>query len=194
MDCKLVCDYLRPAHTEDGIVVWIPKDKVLFGGNEVRRPGGRYGNIGDATLKEWSDTIFKVKEIYGTAKIVVPGHGRYGGVELPDYTIGLYKPSKWGNVLKMHNVGVLPVFTDYDDIFEIAQSDSIAGNKRYLKEAVVFVNHSRKHLKVASPQIVHRVDEKMISSDAGRLQIFNKETNVLIEYLYYKAIRPFKNG
>lgn len=184
----VVCDYLGPAHTEDGIVVWIPRDKVLFGGNEVRSPGGWYGNIGDANLKEWSNTISRVKEMYGTAEIVVPGHGQYGGVELLDYTIDLYKPSKWGKILKIHDARVLPVFNDCDDIFEIAQSDSTAGNKRYLKEAVVFVSHSQRYLKIASPEIVHRVDEKMISSDAGRLQIFSKETNGLIEDLYYKKL------
>lgn len=185
---KVIAHYLGAAHTEDGIVVWIPKDKILFGGNEVRSVEGWYGNIGDAVLKEWSNTISKVKENYGTAKIVVPGHGKYGGIELLDYTINRYKPGKWGNILKTQNIQVLPVFNDHDNIFEIAQSDSIAGNKRYLKDAVVFVNHSRKYLKVTSPNIVHAVDDKMISSDTGRLQIFDKGTNELIEDLYYKQL------
>lgn len=185
---KIIAHYLGAAHTEDGIVVWIPKDKVLFGGNEVRSFGGWYGNIGDANLKEWSNTISKVKENYGTAKIVVPGHGKYGGVELLDYTINLYKPNKWGSILKSHNVQVLPIFNSFDNILEIAQSDSIVGNKRYLKDATLFVNHSQKYLKIISPSILHSVNEKMISSDFGRLQLFNKETNELIEDLYYKQL------
>lgn len=185
---KVIAHYLGAAHTEDGIVIWIPKDKVLFGGNEVRSFGGWYGNIGDADLKEWSNTISKVKEIYGTAKIVIPGHGKYGGVELLDYTIDMYKPSKWGNILKTHNILVTPVFNDYDHIFEVAQSDSIIGNRRYLKDAIVFVNHSQKYLKIMSSDIVHSVDERMICSDTGRLQIFNRETNELIEDLYYKQL------
>jgi len=145
---KIIAHYLGAAHTEDGIVVWIPKDKVLFGGNEVRSSGGWYGNIGDANLKEWSNTIQKVKENYGTAKIVIPGHGKYGGTELLDYTINMYKPSKWGHILKTHNIQPLPIFNDFDNIFEVAQSDSIAGNKRYLKDATVFVNHTQKYLKI----------------------------------------------
>ena len=48
----------------------------------------------------------------------------------------------------------------------------------------VFVNHSQKYLKIVSPSIVHRVNNKMISSDSGRLQLFNKETNELIDDLY----------
>jgi len=185
---KVIAHYLGSAHTEDGIVVWIPKDKILFGGNEVRNAGGWYGNIGDANLKEWSNTISKVKELYGTAKIVISGHGQYGGVELLDYTIDMYKPSKWGNILKIHDIQVLPVFNNFGDIFEVAQSDSVIDNKRYLKDAIVFVNHSQKYLKVISPNIVHNVNERMISSDAGRLQIFNKETNEMMEDLYYKQL------
>lgn len=185
---KIIAHYLGMAHTEDGIVVWVPKDRVLFGGNEVRSYGGWYGNIGDASLKEWSNTILKVKEIYGTAEIVIPGHGISGGVELLDYTIIMYKPSKWGAILKMHNMQVLPVFNNFDNIFEVAQSDSTVGDKRYLKDATVFVNHSQKYLKIVSPSIVHRVNNKMISSDSGRLQLFNKETNELIDDLYYKQL------
>ena len=35
---------------------------------------------------------------------------------------------------------------------------------------------------------MHSVDDKMIFSDFGYLQIFNKETNELIEELYYKQL------
>ncbi|MPM75977.1 hypothetical protein SDC9_122972 [bioreactor metagenome] len=100
----------------------------------------------------------------------------------------MYRPSKWGNILKIHDIQVLPVFNDYDIIFEIAQSDSIIGSKRYLKDAVIFVNHSKKYLKVISPNIVHEIDRKMIYSNSGRLQIFSKESNKLIEDMYYKEL------
>lgn len=87
---KIVCHYLGEAHTPDGIVVWIPGEKILFGGNEIRNDNGWIGNIADANLREWSKTAQRVKENYGNAKFVVPGHGKYGGVELIDYTINLY--------------------------------------------------------------------------------------------------------
>lgn len=185
---KIIAHYFGESHTEDGIVVWVPKDKVLFGGNGVRSIGGWYGNIGDANLKEWSNTISKVKDYYNTAEVIIPGHGKYGGKELLDYTINMYKPSKRENILKTNDLQVHPVFNDYDDILEIAQLDSIEGNKRYLKDAVVFVNHSKRYLKVIAPSVVHDVGRKMISSDSGRLQIFTKETNKLIEDLYYKQL------
>ena len=59
-------------------MVWLPNEKILFGGNQVRAKGW-YGNIGDANLREWSNTIARVKDLYGDAKIVIPGHGHYGG-------------------------------------------------------------------------------------------------------------------
>ncbi len=187
---KIICHFIGAAHTVDGIVVWIPKEKILFGGNEVRSLGSWYGNIGDADLKEWSHTIHRVKEKYGAAKIVIPGHGKYGGTELLDYTIDLYQPSKWGRILKSNNIQALPVFNDYGDIFEVAASDSVIRGKRYLTDAIAFVNHQKqnRYLKIQSQNIVHNVDDKMISSGSGRLQIFDKQTNELIEDLYYKQL------
>lgn len=185
---EVIADYLGPAHTEDGIVVWIPKDKILFGGNEVRNLGGWIGNIGDANLSEWSETITKVKEKYSSAKIVIPGHGQYGDAELLDYTINLYKESKWGKILRDNNIQVLPVFNNFDSIFEIAESDSVAGNKRYLKDAIIFVSHSKKYIKITAPAVVHSVDEKGIYSDCGRLQLYNRKTNELMDDLYYKQL------
>jgi metallo-beta-lactamase class B len=48
------------------------------------------GNLADANLKEWSNTVGKIKEKFSSAKIVVPGHGRSGGIELLDFTINLF--------------------------------------------------------------------------------------------------------
>lgn len=177
--------YLGAAHTEDGIVVWIPEEKILFGGNEVRSLGGWFGNIGDANLKEWSNTVKKVKECYGDAEIVIPGHGKYGGAELLDYTIKLYRQD---GVLKEDNQVVPPVFNGSDFMIEAAMSDSIAGEKRYLKDATVFVNHSKKYLRITSPGIMYTTGEKMLSSDSGRLQIYRKEGNELIVDLQYNQL------
>lgn len=187
-NASIICDYLGETHTEDGIVVWIPEEKILFGGNGVRSIGSWYGNIGDANLKEWSNTISRVKDKYGDAKIVIPGHGKYGGTDLLDYTINLYKPHKWGKILKYHDIQVLPVFHQYGDIFEIAESDSIAQGKRYLNNATAFMINNERYLKIQSPTIIHEPDNKMISSGYGRLQIYRKETNQIIQDLYYNQL------
>lgn len=48
------------------------------------------GNLSDANLKERANTVERVKDEFKTAKIVIPGHGAHGGVELLDYTIQLF--------------------------------------------------------------------------------------------------------
>lgn len=187
---KVICHFLGAAHTDDGIVVWIPKEKILFGGNEIRSYNGWVGNIGDANINEWSRTIEKVKKEYGSAKIVIPGHGKHGGAELIDYTIQLYKPNKWGEILRKHNIKRLPVFNAYEDFFEVAQSDSTNGDIRYLFEATVFADDTNRYLKIESPFIQHNVKNKRIDSDYGRLQIFDKKTesNNPITDIYYNRL------
>ncbi|HCO67295.1 MAG TPA: subclass B1 metallo-beta-lactamase [Dysgonomonas sp.] len=185
---KVICDYFGASHTEDGIVVWIPEGKVLFGGNGVRNYGGWYGNIGDANLKEWSKTISRVKAEYADAEIVIPGHGNYGGTELLDYTIDLYKPNKWGKILKHHNIETREVFNEYGDIFETADSVFTDSGKRHLYKADVFLINDERYIRVQSPVIVHEPEKKMIFSDKGCLQIYNIMTKEIIEDLYFNQL------
>jgi metallo-beta-lactamase class B len=71
-------------------VAWIPSKKVLFAGCMVKSLNARnIGNIEDADLNAYPITLRKVKETFPDAKIVVPGHGRLGGLDLIDHTIRL---------------------------------------------------------------------------------------------------------
>lgn len=82
--------YPGPAHTNDNIVVWIADEKILFGGCMIRaKKSTSSGNIADANITEWPNTIKKLKTDYSDAKIVIPGHGDYGGKELFNHTIKL---------------------------------------------------------------------------------------------------------
>ena len=87
---QIICNYFGPAHTIDNIVAWIPSEKILFGGCMVKElKSTSLGNIADADIKEWPKTIGKVIEKYKNAKIVIPGHGEYGGIELLKHTLEL---------------------------------------------------------------------------------------------------------
>ena len=79
-----------PGHTEDNIVTYLPDERVLFGGCLVKASGARYGNIEDAVLPKWSDTVEKVMKKFPEADRVIPGHGHAGGRELLEYTIELF--------------------------------------------------------------------------------------------------------
>jgi metallo-beta-lactamase class B len=91
-DTRVELAFLGGGHTVDNIVAWIPEKKILFGGDLVRARNARnLGNIIEADLKNWPETLKKVKETYSEAKIVVPGHGGHGGPELIERTIELCK-------------------------------------------------------------------------------------------------------
>ena len=47
-------------------------------------------NLAEANVKAWPETVRKVKKKYPKVKKIIPGHGELGGIELLDYTIGLF--------------------------------------------------------------------------------------------------------
>lgn len=88
---QIIARFFGEGHTKDNIVVYFPKDKMLFGGCLIKELKAGKGNLEDANVAEWPATVERVKREYADAAIVVPGHGRYGGAELLDYTIGLFR-------------------------------------------------------------------------------------------------------
>jgi metallo-beta-lactamase class B len=81
-------------HSSDNIVSYIPSENVLFGGCLIKELGAGKGNLNDANLNEWSNTVRGIKTKYPTLKSVIPGHGKAGGIELLDYTIDMFEVEK----------------------------------------------------------------------------------------------------
>jgi metallo-beta-lactamase class B len=90
---KLIdCYYLGVAHSMDNIVVWIPSEQILFTGFMVKNMRSKnLGNTADGNLISYPITLTKVIKKFPTAKIVIPGHGVYGGLELIEHTLELTK-------------------------------------------------------------------------------------------------------
>ena len=88
---KVINEFVGEGHTIDNIVAYFPDEKVLFGGCLIKAMGAGKGYLGDANVKEWSNTVIFVKSKYKQAKVVIPGHGEPGNTGLLDYTIGLFK-------------------------------------------------------------------------------------------------------
>jgi metallo-beta-lactamase class B len=87
---KLHCRFLGAGHTKDNIIVWMPHENILFGGCLVKSFNSQnLGNLNDAVVEEWDQTILKVMKMYPDANVVVPGHGAYGGPELLQRTLEL---------------------------------------------------------------------------------------------------------
>ena len=62
---------------------------------------------------------------------------------LLDYTINLYKPCKWGVILKRNNIKPSKIFKDYGNIFVAANKIPFQDKQGFLKNAFVFVDKGR---------------------------------------------------
>lgn len=84
------CYFPGEGHTNDNIVVWLPNQQILHGGCFVKSVAAfGMGNIADANLNEWSNSIRRVIDQFGTAKIVVPGHEEWSDTKALDHTLRL---------------------------------------------------------------------------------------------------------
>jgi metallo-beta-lactamase class B len=89
-DLEIICRYFGGGHTEDNIFVWIPDEKLLFGGCPVKALNWKgLGFTGDADLEEWPNTLNKVLKAYPNCDLVIPGHGDPGDLSLIHHTLEL---------------------------------------------------------------------------------------------------------
>lgn len=82
--------YPGEGHTCDNIVSYIPSVKVLFGGCLIKALGSGKGNLDEANVMAWPESVRNVQQKFPEALIVIPGHGAYGNRSLLDYTIRLF--------------------------------------------------------------------------------------------------------
>lgn len=177
---KVICHFLGEAHTSDGIVVWIPREKILFGGNEIRNYMGWAGNISDAHLDKWAETAARIKKEYGSASIVVPGHGNYGGPELIDYTINLFDFPRTDSAANVAEIFLAPELKTDRDFFIKAASDSLQNGARMLENAIVVVQDLTKFVEIESPEIVYQPGNERIDSENGRVKIYDKRNSTAV--------------
>ena len=89
-DIAVELSYLGGGHTTDNIVAWIPSQKVLFGGCLVKSLDAKnLGNTKEADLDNYPKTLKTILQKYSDAKVIVPGHGKPGNLQLIKHTIEL---------------------------------------------------------------------------------------------------------
>lgn len=82
--------YPGAGHAPDNLMVWVPRQQVLFGGCGVRAAASKsLGNLAHANTESWPEAIRMAQKRYREARIVVPGHGEAGGIELLAHTLEL---------------------------------------------------------------------------------------------------------
>ncbi len=90
-DQKIYAEFLGEGHTCDNIIGYFPLEDIMFGGCLVKAMGSGKGNLEEANVQDWPETVRKVKSKYPKTTKIIPGHGKSGGTELLDYTIDLFK-------------------------------------------------------------------------------------------------------
>ena len=79
--------YPGKGHASDNIVVWFNKEKVLYGGCFVKSADAQdLGYLGDSYVKEWKQSISKVKTKFKNPKYIIPGHDDWTNSESLNHT------------------------------------------------------------------------------------------------------------
>ena len=80
--------YPGKGHAPDNIVVWFEKEKILYGGCFVKSTeADDLGYLGDADVKEWEQSIKKVKLKFKNPKYIIPGHEGWENTESLNHTL-----------------------------------------------------------------------------------------------------------
>jgi metallo-beta-lactamase class B len=92
---KLQTYFPGEGHTSDNIVIWLPQQKILFGGCFIKSlETNSIGYTADSNLKQWPVSVNKLSKKYSDAQIVIPGHqGWQGGNKMLAHTISIIKAS-----------------------------------------------------------------------------------------------------
>ncbi len=86
-----------PGHTEDNLSVYFPAKKMLFGGCLVKSMESKGpGNTRDAVMDKWVESLQNLKNKFADAEMVIPGHGRPGGMELIDHSMKIISEANGG--------------------------------------------------------------------------------------------------
>ena len=90
--------YPGEGHSPDNIVIWFGGYKILYAGCLVKSMANTsIGNLSDANINEWPQTIKKVMKEFPNAEYVIPGHMAWTGKKQLQHTLKLirvYKKAK----------------------------------------------------------------------------------------------------
>ncbi len=92
---KAECFFPGGGHTDDNIVVWFPAERILFGGCFVKSTDvNGLGNIADADLAAWPESIHSIIRKFPDHRIVIPGHEGWRDNGSLEHTLDLLKKVK----------------------------------------------------------------------------------------------------
>ncbi|MBI3233385.1 MAG: subclass B1 metallo-beta-lactamase [Bacteroidetes bacterium] len=79
-------------HTPDNIVIWVDKEKILYGGCLIKSTEAiDLGNLNDAKPDEWFFTLERIKTKFGKPTYIIPGHQSWSSNKSIEHTQKLIK-------------------------------------------------------------------------------------------------------
>jgi metallo-beta-lactamase class B len=88
---RLQTYYPGEGHTQDNLVIWFPKNKVLYGGCLVKSLEAKtIGFTGDGNVAQWPASLHKVAARFKHPAYIIPGHQHWqGNTEMITHTLEL---------------------------------------------------------------------------------------------------------
>ncbi len=84
--------YPGEGHTQDNIVIWFPKEKILLGGCLIKgAKDENLGFLGDGNTKEYANTLLKVQEKYPNPNYIITAHSDWRDIHSLKNSIRLAK-------------------------------------------------------------------------------------------------------
>lgn len=84
--------YPGRGHAPDNIVIWFAKEKILYGGCLVKSTtDNTLGNLGDASIADYANTIKNVQRKCPDSKYIITGHNDYSSTRSLQHTYRMAK-------------------------------------------------------------------------------------------------------
>lgn len=84
--------YPGEGHTQDNIVIWFPKEKILLGGCLIKGAKDEHlGFLGDGNTKAYASTLLKVQNKYPNPKYIITTHSDWRDINSLKNSIKLAK-------------------------------------------------------------------------------------------------------
>lgn len=82
--------YPGPGHTDDNIVIWFPKEKILYGGCFLKSTEAKdLGNLADANVFAWRNALKRLKVKFPHPNFVIVGHDSWKNQNSIKHTLKL---------------------------------------------------------------------------------------------------------
>ncbi len=87
--------YPGQGHTEDNIVIWFNKEKILFGGCLIKGASDEnLGFLGDGNIDEYETTLKRVKKKFPAPKFIIVAHSDWNNLNSLNHSIKMAKQLK----------------------------------------------------------------------------------------------------